>query len=136
MRFNAIGDLAGCQRVKELHGKAPVGSAESTGPATDDVNFGDFEKLAWQIRQFRRAADGREDAVAIRRDPLSLAARSEAHEVSGDRTDQRQSTQMAGGSGRGGAERDGGGRGRKNGVRLLALERSFQGTCCSDSALP
>jgi hypothetical protein len=37
---------AGFQLVEELHGKAPLGFRESTGPASNGVSFRDFEEPA------------------------------------------------------------------------------------------
>ena len=46
MRFDATGYTTGFQLVEELHGKAPLGSRESTRPASNGVSFRDFKEPA------------------------------------------------------------------------------------------
>jgi hypothetical protein len=46
VRFDATGYTTGFQLVEELHGKAPLDSRESTGPASNGVNFRDFKEPA------------------------------------------------------------------------------------------
>ncbi len=46
MRLDPIGHMTGFQLVEELHGKAPLGFRESTGPASNGVNFRDFQEPA------------------------------------------------------------------------------------------
>jgi hypothetical protein len=82
VRFDATGYTTGFQLVEELHGKAPLGSRESTGPASNGVNFSDFKEPSGQIRKFCLSDNCRIDAVSIGRDPMSRPCVSEVQEVS------------------------------------------------------
>ena len=82
MRFDATGDTTDFQFVEEFHGKAPLHSRESPGPASNGVGFRDFQEPAGQIRKLGLAKNGRIDDVSIRCDPTSRSCGSEVQEVS------------------------------------------------------
>jgi hypothetical protein len=71
VRFDATGYPTGFQLVQELHGKAPLGSRESTRPTSNGMNFRDFKEPCGHIRQFRLCDNCRIDAVSIVRSPMS-----------------------------------------------------------------
>ena len=82
MRFDAVDDSTGLQLVNELHGKAALGSRESTRPTSDDVDFGDFQRPAISIRQFRLTEHCRiNDVFSIGRGPLSRPMGSKVREI-------------------------------------------------------
>ena len=88
MRFDATGYPTGFELVKELHGKAPLRSRESTRPTSNGMNFCDFKEPTGYIRQFRLSDNCRIDAVSIGGDPLSRPCVTEVHEVSRNFPDQ------------------------------------------------
>ena len=63
-----------------LHGKAPLGSRESTGPTSNGVNFRDANDIGCS-RRFSRSDNRRSDAVPIGGDPLSRPCFIAGHEV-------------------------------------------------------
>ena len=88
MRLEATGYPTRLKSVEERHFDAPLGSRESTRPASNGVGFLDFKDPAGEIR-YRVCGNCCIDPVfSIRGDPLSRPGAFAGHEVSRNFPDQ------------------------------------------------
>ena len=70
--------VTGCHDVRAVHGKAPLGTRESTRPTRNGVNFRYGKD---NITGYSRSDNCRIDDVSIGRDPLSRPCVSEVRAV-------------------------------------------------------